>query len=287
MTNPAFTQLTFRTRNDNGSETTATWRQTQGTDDSWETDTNYRIRFRIDETASRAWSNKTWNLYYSLNAGAYTAVGAGEAVNFASSANFAQGDNTTAQLTGGTGTFVTNNSGMCQSAGATNSGTAGYLFEVEYCVAIASTLVANNDTINLRVYDSSAAIAAYTDTPIITVVKFISGAAAHAASSTLTPVAGVIYNALTTLANTTTLLIAGTLYKEAVSAVSGSSVLTALGILYKNVLSSLASTSTLSVIGNTISGTVTGTLNKVIEDISKNLHGAVLITGRVVKKPPA
>lgn len=169
MTNPLFTQVTFRLRNDNGSETTATWVAAEGADATLVTDTNYRIRFRIDETNGRSWSNKTWNLYYSKNAGAYTAVASGQPVKLSLSSNFTQGDDCTTQLTGGTGTFVTDNNGMCESSGATNSGSAGYLFEVEYCFQIDSAYVAQGDTINLRVYDSSTAINAYTDTPVITV----------------------------------------------------------------------------------------------------------------------
>lgn len=169
MTQPSFTQVTFRSRNDNGSETTATWRQTQGTDDTYTTDTNYRIRFLIDETASRAWSNVTWNLYYSLNSGTYTAVGSGQPVKLSLSGNFTNGDNCTSQLTGGSGSFLTSNAGMCESSGATNTGAAGNYFEVEFCIQIDSAYVAHNDTINLRVYNGTSAIATYTDTPIITV----------------------------------------------------------------------------------------------------------------------
>lgn len=169
MTQPSFTQVTFRIRNDNGNETTATWRQTQGTDDTLQVNTNYRIRFLIDETAARAWTNKVWNLYYSHNSGSYTAVGASQPVNYSASGNFAQGDDCTSQLTGGSGAFLTDNNGMCESSGATNSGAAGNYFEVEYCIQIDSTLVAHNDTIVLRVYDGTAAIATYTDSPTIMV----------------------------------------------------------------------------------------------------------------------
>lgn len=200
MTQPAFTQVTFRLRNDNGSETTATWRQTQGTDDTLLTDTNYRVRFRIDETAVRAWSSVTWNLFYSLNSGTYTQIGSGQPVNYSLSSNFAQGDDCTAQLTGGSGTFVTANAGMCESAGAVNSGTGGYLFEVEYCIQIDSAYVANGDTINLRVYNGTSAIAAYTDTPVITVSKpavvNLTTAGITAGGQALTVVKGAVSKAL-------------------------------------------------------------------------------------------
>lgn len=169
MTNPAFTQVTFRGRNDNGTETTATWKANQGTNWTQVTDTNFRVRFRIDETASRAWTSKVWNLYYSTNGTNYSAVSSSTPVKFSASSNFAQGDDTTTQLTGGTGTFVTDNNGMCESAGATNSGSAGNLFEVEYSLQIDSTQATNGSSIYLRVYDGTSAIAAYTATPQITV----------------------------------------------------------------------------------------------------------------------
>lgn len=170
MTNPAFTQVTFRGRNDDGSESAASWKATQGSDWTQDTAANFRVRFRIDETNSRAWTNKVWNLYYQLNAGGYNAVTASTPVKFSLSDNFTDGDDCTTQLTGGTGTFVTNNNGMKETTGgATNSGTAGYLFEVEFCLQLDGAQLLDNDTVNLRIYDGSSAIAVYTDTPVITV----------------------------------------------------------------------------------------------------------------------
>lgn len=214
MTNPAFTQLTFRLRNDNGNETTATWRQTQGTDDTLSVNTNYRCRFRIDETASRAWSNKTWNLRFSHNGGAYVQAADGQAVKLVLSGNFAQGDDCTTQLTGGTGTFVTDNNGMCESAGALNSGAAGQLFEVEFCFQIDSSIAANNDTIALRIYDGTAALAAYTDSPLITVSNTTTThqpTATLSGASSLTAVGGVTYKPTATLSGASSLVAAALL----------------------------------------------------------------------------
>lgn len=172
MTSPSFTQVTFRGRNDDGNETGATWKATQGTDWTQLTDTNFRVRFRIDETASRAWTNVTWNLYYQVNSGGYSAVTGSTPVKFSLSDNFAGGADCTTQLTGGTGTFVTDNNGMKETTGgATNSGSAGYLFETEWCLQIDRTQVSDADTVNLRIYDGSSPIATYTDTPIITVSR--------------------------------------------------------------------------------------------------------------------
>jgi hypothetical protein len=171
MTNPSFTQLTFRLRNDDNDEVNATWKQTQGTDDTIDTGSNFRCRFRIDETASRLWTNKTWNLYYQLTGDAnYYAVTGSTPVQFSLSNNFTDGADCTTQLTGGTGTFVTDNNGMKETTGgATNSGTAGQLFELEWCLKIDAAQVADGNAISLRVYDGTSAITAYTDTPVITV----------------------------------------------------------------------------------------------------------------------
>lgn len=47
---PTLTQNAFRFRNDNGSETTATWRQTQNTNDSNTSATRFRLRFLLNAT---------------------------------------------------------------------------------------------------------------------------------------------------------------------------------------------------------------------------------------------
>lgn len=170
MTNPSFTQTRFRFRNDDGNETTATFKAAENTAITQAVQSALRVRIQIDETASRAWTNKTWNLRYSLNGGAYTAVSASTPIQFASSSNFADGDDCTAQLTAATGAFTSNNNGMKETTGgATNSGNAGEYFETEWCLTIDETQVAHGDTINLRVYDGTTAITTYSQTPGITV----------------------------------------------------------------------------------------------------------------------
>ena len=164
-------QIAFRGRNDDGSESAATWKAAQDTNWAQLVDIPLRVRFRMDETGGTAWTNKTFNLRYSLNGGAYTAVAAGQPVVFAASGNFAQGADCTTQLTGGTGTFVTDNNGMCESGGAVNSGTGGFLFEVEFSIQLVGSSLNHGDTITLRVYDGTSAINAYTVTPSITASK--------------------------------------------------------------------------------------------------------------------
>lgn len=167
---PSFTQYDFRLRNDDGSETTATWVAAINTNASLNVDTNYRVRFSIINGGLGGWTTKTFNLYYSRNGGTYEAIGSGKPVKFAASVNFAQGDDTTQQLSA-TGTYITDNNAMCESAGATNSGAASSFFEVEFCIQIDSNYVDDGDTIALRVYIALVALNTYSATPSITVVK--------------------------------------------------------------------------------------------------------------------
>jgi hypothetical protein len=202
MGTPAFTQVSFRWRSDNGSETGAAWiaNQNAGYSNGVEGNT-YRIRFRIDETGgSYGWSSYNWTLYAQKNgSGGYAAVTASTAVQFKTSSYFADGDDCTAQLTGGTGTFVTDNNGMKETTGgATNSGTAGYLFELEWCIYLDPAQMVPGDYFDLRVYRGTSALTAYSATPRITTYTPPAGitvtptAVAAAADSVFIPVTELI-----------------------------------------------------------------------------------------------
>ena len=178
MTCPAsFTQVTFRGRNDDGDETTATWKATQGTDWTQAVDVNFRIRFEIQEGANCAGANKVWRLQYNLAAGGWVDCSATSSVVRASaSANFTDGEATTDQLTGGTGTFQGGSGttggmdeGNCNAGGATMDVAALGHAECEFSVQLRSADVTDGQTFQLRVTDAGTAIAAYTDTPTITV----------------------------------------------------------------------------------------------------------------------
>lgn len=169
MASPTFTQVTFRARNDNGSETTATWKFNQGINWTQVVDTNFRVRFLLDETASRAWNNYSWNLYYSTDGTNYSAVDTTTPVKYSLSANFTDGDDTTSQLTGGSGAFLANNNGMCESTSTTNTGLAGNYFEIECSLQLDSTQLTDASSIYLRIYNGTSPVASYTATPQITV----------------------------------------------------------------------------------------------------------------------
>lgn len=170
----SLTQAGFRFRNDNGTETTATWMAAENVDLSkTDTDLTFRIRFVIDETLLGAVS-RVFKLQYRKNAGSWTIVdGASTNIRSIASANFADGAATTRQLTSGSGTFVAGS--MDEVDGAVASITFGEdnLTEVEFCAQLRSADVAPGDTVDLRVveYDGGVvvALAAYTHQPTISV----------------------------------------------------------------------------------------------------------------------
>ena len=163
-----FYQTGFRIRNDNGDETAATWRQDQNVADSLALDTNFRVRFLIDEQGGAAWSGVTFNLYYSLNGGSYAAVSGSTPVQFSLSDNFTDGADCTSQLSGGVGAFTSDNNGMAEAAGVVNSGAKNAFFECEWCLTLDSGQVVNTDYVDLRIYNGTGAIVSYTQTPRIT-----------------------------------------------------------------------------------------------------------------------
>lgn len=169
----AWNQKTFRGRNDDGNETTATWKAAQGADFSQLKDTNFRIRFEVQETAACAKNNVVWRLQYNRNGAGWNDVTATSSVVRASaSPNLADAANLTNQLTLGTGTFQ-GATGFDEvngdAGGASMDLAASGHAEAEYCVQIRSADVASGDTIQLRITDSGTAFAAYDDTPTITV----------------------------------------------------------------------------------------------------------------------
>jgi hypothetical protein len=169
----AWNQKTFRGRNDDGNETTATWKAIQGADFAQLKDTNFRIRFEVQETAACSKNNVVWRLQYNRNAAGWVDVTAtSSVVRSSASPNLADAANLTNQLTVGTGTFqgATGFDEVNGDAGGSSMDLAasGHA-EAEYCVQIRSADVASGDTIQLRITDSGTAFAAYDDTPTITV----------------------------------------------------------------------------------------------------------------------
>jgi hypothetical protein len=173
----AWNQVAFRGRNDDGNETTATWKDTQNTNWTQAVDENFRVRLEVQETAGCAKNNVVWRLQYNLNAAGWVDCSAASSVVRASaSANFTDGAATTSQLTVGTGTFQGGapttggmDEGDCNAGGASMDMSASGHSEAEFSVQIRSADVSNGDTVQLRITDSGVAFASYTATPSITV----------------------------------------------------------------------------------------------------------------------
>lgn len=197
MTCPAsFTQNAFRGREDDGNETTANWKDVQNANWTQAVDTNFRVRFQIQEGAACAGNNKVWRLQYNLaSAGWVDCSATSSVVRASASGNFTDGAATTDQLTGGTGTFQGGSGttggmdeGDCNAGGSSMDVAASGHAEAEFCIQIRSADVSDGQTLQLRVSDAGNALAAYTQTPTITIsdpVTFSAGFAYGATSGVL------------------------------------------------------------------------------------------------------
>jgi Concanavalin A-like lectin/glucanases superfamily len=153
----ATNQIAFRGRNDDGTETTATWKANQNNGWIQPVDTNFRVRFLVQNDTAQI-LNLDVQLQYSLNGAAFTNVTAtSNVIRSSASANVTDAANLTAQLTGGTGTFIGATAfdevnGIC--GGNSLDVTATGNFETEFCVQLRSADVINGDSIQLRTINS-------------------------------------------------------------------------------------------------------------------------------------
>lgn len=161
-------QDSFRGRNDDGSETTATWKANANVNWTQTVDQNFRVRFLLQETGGGTKNNFTAQLSYNLNAAGWVNVtGTSSVVRATASPNVAGGADCTQQI--GAGTFISNNDGFDEvdgaSGGANLDFTANTEAEVEFSVQIRSADVVNNDSVQLRIAGADT----WTNTPTITV----------------------------------------------------------------------------------------------------------------------
>ena len=170
----AWNQVSFRGRDDDGDETTATWKALQNTNWTQAVDENFRVRFEMQETAGCAANNvNNIQLQYNLNAAGWVSVTAiSNVVRASLTLNVLDAAATTDQLTAGTGTFegdacFDSVNGVCGST-ATDVSASGHV-EPEFCVQILSGDVANDDVVQLRITRGGTAFAAYDATPSVTV----------------------------------------------------------------------------------------------------------------------
>lgn len=170
-------QIASRGRNDDGNETTATWKAAQNVNWAQLCDVNLRVRFLV-QNAVAAINNLDIQLQYSRNGAAFVNVsGSSVVVRSSASPNLADAANLTQQLTGGTGTFIGATAfdevnGICGGTSLDLTSTGN--LECEFCVQIRSADVNDNDEILLQTInsDTGAPWGAYTHLgPRVTVSK--------------------------------------------------------------------------------------------------------------------
>lgn len=171
-----YDQRSFRGRNDDGNETTATWKAAINTNWSQALDTKFRVRFEIQETSGTAGPDPSplWRLQYRKNGGSWTNV-TGTSTNVrstSSSGGVSDGTRTTNQLANGTGTF---RQGEVDASNGRVGGFSGGLYtgndhsEEEFVITLRSADLSTSDLIELRIAHESGptAIDSYTAIPRI------------------------------------------------------------------------------------------------------------------------
>jgi hypothetical protein len=164
-TTVALGQEHYRFRNDDGDETTATWKVALDTTTSYQLADKFRVRFSMHETAGGDPANFAPTLQYSQNAGTWTNIGAAGAdapIRAVASPNVADNAATTQQISSGTFTAGSFEEATAAAA-AIDLGRYG-LTEFEWSLEVnagASSPFAVSDTIQLRVnfmafYDNTA-----------------------------------------------------------------------------------------------------------------------------------
>lgn len=168
------TQTTFRGRNDDGNETTATWKAAAGADWTQNVDENFRVRFLVSSTVAPPTQFTNLGVHYSHNGGTYTfASTSASVVRSVSSSNMTNSDNLTEQLAG-TGNYnIGKFTDTGEIAGFQLTPATGDDTEMEYSLQIRGVDVSNGDTISLRLYTTGTTPlnGGYTDSPLITVNK--------------------------------------------------------------------------------------------------------------------
>jgi hypothetical protein len=163
----SLTQTDFRGRNDDGSQTAATFIAAANTNWTQLSGVAFRVRFRVAATVASFTSGYT--AYYSRNAGAFTIVsGSSSVVKATSSAFVTDGTATTQQI--GTGTFVAGSVDTVDGAFASVTIAGSSNSEFEGCYQIVTADVAAGDTIAIKLEQTGGTLlATYTNIPSITV----------------------------------------------------------------------------------------------------------------------
>jgi len=175
MTDPTIHQNAWAQVADDNDEANSTFIQEQTGDEGWQqrVDVVFRVRFEMLHTAGDAANGRSYSLQFDHNTAGFAAVGAATALQFDVSAEdgwtITDGDNCTDRIVADGGTFVAGTYSEDAVASSANVGVSEHN-EVEYCVSLDGTQVADGDTFALRCIMSGAQITpTYGATPTITV----------------------------------------------------------------------------------------------------------------------
>jgi len=196
-----FNQLNYRGRNDDGSQTTATWKAAVNTGWQQATGVTFRVRFDISESGTTA-ATLAGQLQSAKNGGSFQAVNASSTiVKSVAGANVTDGTATTQQI--GSGTFtagtVEASDGLCATTASMSSGTHT---ELEYTVQINAADVGAGDTVQLRVVRSTST--AFTGTYTSPSINLAVTKSPAAASATFTGQAASLKKTLAPAATSAT-----------------------------------------------------------------------------------
>jgi hypothetical protein len=168
-----WTQTSFRYRDDDGSETAATWRQSANVDDTLTLDTTYRMRFLITASHSGTGSaDFTGGFEYNVDAAGWNAITTSSTnVRAVASADtswaISDDDATTEQMAGGA-TFVAGHmdeTGTCSAVSMSETQES----EFELVFQLRSADLSGGEAVQIRMVDSATALFLYSATPSISV----------------------------------------------------------------------------------------------------------------------
>lgn len=172
---PNLAQTHYRFRNDDGTETTATWRQPIDTPDTVPINTLFRLRIATSETMGGDPPTHNYRVQWRQNGGAWTAVSAenaGAVVQGSETTGLPNNTNTTQQISSGTfrqGFVFTGNTGNVVAMNPVTT------LEDEWALRIGHQGGATpGDLFEFRVVADNVPLDAYPVTPSVTVTALVS-----------------------------------------------------------------------------------------------------------------
>lgn len=293
---PVHDQVAFRGRNDDGTLITATNIAAENADFSQATDTAFRIRFQINETAGGATPSTAVELKYSYNSAAYVNITASSSVIKATASGTVTNGAVVSNdyLAASGGTF---RSGKFDGADAVvtmfqaGDGVGNDHSEIEYCLTIVDADVSNGDTIDIKiVYNiDNSDFDAYTQLPRVTVSGVTTTpktiAASGSGAATVTPVIVYARDISSTGAGTATVTKIATYYREVSPTAVGTATVNRIANYLRSISSTALGTATISagkLLQQSISAAASGvatlsTVTTYVRSVSANAIGTATV----------